>query len=672
MKIFGGDHNIKKRLLELVEKYFLVVLLFLSLIINFFIEAISRHSIYLGFVYATDRWGVFLYNSFLIFTSVSLTYFFRKRIFAALIISGLWLAGGIVNGVVLSYRVTPFTGQDIKLIKNAFSLIDKYMSIPQMMLLFIAVVCIILLFIASGMSAPKITGKMKYKRSIILSVLLFVSIVPVTKLCVESRILSNYFGNIAIAYEDYGFPYCFWSSVLNTGIDCPNGYDKGAVKRIINQNGEDIYEEEGRPNIIFLQLESFFDPALLKYLEFSEDPVPNFRSLKKNYSSGYLTVPSVGAGTANTEFEIVTGMSMRYFGPGEYPYKTILKEMVCESVAYNLKEIGYSTHAIHNNEANFYGRKNVFANLGFDTFTPEEYMNIEEVTPLGWAKDKILTECIMDALNSTDTKDLIYSISVQGHGGYPAEQIVADPEITIGGILNSAEANAMEYYVNQLREMDDFIGKTIEVLSDYPEDVILVMYGDHLPSLGLEAKDLKNKSIYQTEYVVWDNMGLEAKDENLKAYQLAAAVLEKVNIHKGTLMKFHQERKGTKNYWVDLETLQYDMLYGEQYVYNEVFPYFRTDLSLGVKEIMISDVKSTPEGDILVTGENFTAYSQVAINDELIETNYIDEEHLKVEDTVLQWGDWLYVTQVTETDKNLSSTKIYKYRKTTNTLPIND
>ena len=80
----------------------------------------------------------------------------------------------------------------------------------------------------------------------------------------------------------------------------------------------------------------------------------------KEYSSGYYKVPSVGAGTANTEFETITGMSLHYFGPGEYPYKSILKETTCESVPYVLKNLGYSTHAVHNNEANFYGRRSVF------------------------------------------------------------------------------------------------------------------------------------------------------------------------------------------------------------------------------------------------------------------------------------------------------------------------
>ena len=138
----------------------------------------------------------------------------------------------------------------------------------------------------------------------------------------------------------------------------------------------------------------------------------------EEYSSGYYKVPSVGAGTANTEFESITGMSMHYFGPGEYPYKGILEEETCESAAYVLKDLGYGTHAIHNNEANFYGRRRVFANLGFDTFTSSEYMSEQDDTnPNDWIRDRNLTKYILQAMESTEGPDYVYTISVQGHGG---------------------------------------------------------------------------------------------------------------------------------------------------------------------------------------------------------------------------------------------------------------
>ena len=74
----------------------------------------------------------------------------------------------------------------------------------------------------------------------------------------------------------------------------------------------------------------------------------------------------MGAGTANTEFEILTGMTLDYFGAGEYPYKTVLQDETCESMAYNLRELGYRTGVLHNNTGSFYSRNKVFANLGFD------------------------------------------------------------------------------------------------------------------------------------------------------------------------------------------------------------------------------------------------------------------------------------------------------------------
>ena len=76
--------------------------------------------------------------------------------------------------------------------------------------------------------------------------------------------------------------------------------------------------------------------------------------------------------------------------------------------------------------------------------------------------------------------------------------------------------------------MDQFVKELTDTLSKLDEDVVLVMYGDHLPTMGLTVTDMKNKYLFQTEYVIWDNMGLEKKDKNLAAYQMAAEVLDRV------------------------------------------------------------------------------------------------------------------------------------------------
>ena len=135
--------------------------------------------------------------------------------------------------------------------------------------------------------------------------------------------------------------------------------------------------------------------------------------------------------------------------------------------------------------------------------------------------------------------------------------------------------------MNQIHEMDQFVKELTDALADYPEDVILVMYGDHLPTMGLTVEDLKI-SIFPDGVCIWDNMGLTKKDENLASYQIAAEVLDRVGIHEGTIMKYHQARRNTKNYQVDLETLQYDVLYGQRYAYGGENPFERTKMRMGL------------------------------------------------------------------------------------------
>lgn len=606
----------------------------------FLIEAISRHSVFEAFSYMTERPLVFLYNAFFIFTTTLIAFLVRRRVFARTIVAIFWMVLGIVNGVLLSTRVTPFTGPDLHLITDGFKIANKYLSpfffVVVVILFVVAIAGLVFLFI----KGPKYQGKMIYKLNIPLvlaGVLLFAGS---TKLALEKRVLSNYFGNIAFAYQDYGYPYCLATTIFNTGISCPRDYSEESIEKIIESSN--VLEDTGRerPNIIFLQLESFFDPTLVNYLEVSEDPIPYFRSLMKEYSSGYYKVPSVGAGTANTEFETITGMSLRYFGPGEYPYKSILKKSTCESAPYVLRDMGYNTHAIHNNEANFYGRRTVFANMGFDNFVSEEYMAEQnDTTPTDWMRDRNLKKYIMDCLKQTWGRDYIYTISVQGHGDYPEEPMIDNPKITVSGDMSDALKNKWEYYCNQLYEMDLFIKDLTKTLAEFDEDVVLVMYGDHLPTMGLSVKDLENRYLFQTQYVIWDNMGLKKKDMNLASYQIAAEVLDRVGIHKGNIFRFHQARRKTRDYQVDLETLQYDLLYGEKYAYGGKSPFKKTKLHLGIKDAVFTGIEKISDGRYYLFGENFTPSTFAEINGELTEVLFFNTTTVLLNEVQLKDGD---------------------------------
>ena len=629
----------------------------------FLIEMISRRSFSAAWTYMTTKPLVFAYNAALIFTTSLIVYLFRRRCFWRVLISILWLLLGIINGVILSNRVTPFTGPDLHLLTDGMAVLNKYLPAWGVVLALILLGFFALLLLILLIKAPKYKRKVKFRYDLLLVVVGAALFAGATQLALEKRILSNYFGNIAFAYEDYGYPYCLAVTIFDTGISCPRDYSEQEITRI--EKTEDnlpATNEDSKPNIIFVQLESFFDPTLVEYLNISEDPIPNFRKLMKEYTSGYYKVPSVGAGTANTEFESITGMSLHYFGPGEYPYKSILKETTCESAPYVLKNLGYSTHAVHNNEANFYGRRSIFPNLGFDTFTSAEYMSEEEdKNPLGWTKDEILTDEIIKCLDSTEDSDYIYTISTQGHGAYPEEQLIDDPEITVSGAETEAQNNQWEYYCNEIHEMDNFVKELTDALADYPEDVILVMYGDHLPTMGLTVEDLKNKYLFQTQYVMWDNFGLEKKDENLAAYQMAAEVMDRAGIHEGTIFRYHQARRNTRNYQVDLETLQYDVLYGKKYSYDGESPFQRTKMRMGLYDVTLDSMEeiSTVDHTYRLKGTNFTPSSQVKLNGEWYDTVYVNPTTLMISGTEINDFDRVSVVQRSNSSTRKALSKSY-------------
>lgn len=399
----------------------------------------------------------------------------------------------------------------------------------------------------------------------------------------------------------------------------------------------------GHPNIICILLESFIDPELVNFLELSDEVVPNFHKLYQNYTSGYLEVPVVGAGTANTEFEILTGMGMQFFGLGEYPYKTILKQTNCESIASDLSEIGYGTHVVHNNGGNFYSRRNAFSMMGFDTFTSKEMMDIREYTPLGtWPKDEILIGEVEKALDYTpDQPDFVYTITVGSHGDYPQEKVLDDPEIQVSGVEDEGMHYAWEYYVNMVHETDKFIGDLIEMLSERDEPTIVVMFGDHLPTMGLEESDMKTGTLFKTQYATWNNFGLAKSDKSMTAYQLMADTLDSLDIHNGTMFRFQQNRykyATEDEYQNAMELLQYDILYGDHYVYGGGNPYPASNLIMGTQDVVISQIMETDRYYYII-GENFTNWSRVFVNDTKVSTKYLSSRLLRIKKEDIPSGD---------------------------------
>ncbi|MEE0742005.1 MAG: LTA synthase family protein [Emergencia sp.] len=637
-----------------------------AFLLNFIIETLARKG-FGGVTFLFESPLVFFYNTLIIFATLVVAILFRRRIFVVTVVSLVWLAIGITNGIILIQRMTPFTVKDLSAVTDGATIITNYFSKMEIILIGAGIVLGIAALVVLFIKAPKKKGKVNWKRNLSAAALTILLTFGATFGMIQIGQVSTFFGNLAYAYDDYGVPYCFINTWLNTGIQKPRDYDEKTVKAIFDksQYGEDgtmkltqTDVDEEYPNILFLQLESFVDPALFNNIQLSADAVPTFRKLSEQYSSGNLTVPACGAGTANTEFEVMTGLSVRFFGPGEYPFKSVLKEKAAESIAFDLKSMGYGTHAIHNHRALFYNRNQVFDNIGYDTFTSLEYMSDVPKTPKNWAKDSILPSQIMDAMESTENQhDYIYTISVQGHGKYPEEQVIKNPTIEVIDAPSEAMKWKYEYYANQMYEMDQFIKELTDMLAAYDEDVVLVMYGDHIPALDVTESSYDAKDLYQTEYIIWSNFDMEKQDKDLTTYQLAAEVFDRIDIHTGTTIKYHQTvDHDSSDYLDNLKMIGYDMLYGEEYLYGGSNPFEPVGMQMGVKEIKIEEVVSV--GDkYYIKGQNFTEYSKITLDGETLKTIYLGPKLLGLQEEVdpAKAKD-MKVSQIDKSNKEIIST----------------
>lgn len=648
------SENYYKRI-AFLNKYSLVFHFILACVLTFIVEVISRRDVLSAFSFIENHTWAYLYNAFIVFASLSLVYLFRCRAQLRLLISGLWIFLGTVNGLILSNRVTPFSYTDFKMLPDLFAMQNtNYFTAEEATIIVSVIAAFIIFLVLFFLKGPKYQGKRhNIAGSIAIAALLLIGIPITTQAAQSSNIVASYFANIAQGYADYGFVYGFSTSVVGRGMSKPDDYTKETIDAIETQ--VDASKEKttvtagNEPNIICILLESFIDPYEVNFLQMSEDPIPTFHSLEQNFSTGYLTVPVVGAGTANTEFEVLTGMNIQYFGTGEYPYKTVLKSADCpsvESIASDLSSIGYGTHVVHNNTATFYSRNNAFSKMGFDTFTSKELMNITEYTPSGsWPTDKVLVNETVKAMDATEGQsDFVYTITVGSHGDYPTEKIIENPEIQVTGAATEESNNQWEYYVNMIHNTDNFIAELIDAVNRRGEDTIIVMFGDHLPTMGLEDSDMKSGDIFKTKYATWNNFGLPKEDADLTAYQLLAHITDQVGIHEGTIFNYTQTQSDSSTYKNGLENLQYDLLYGDRYAYNGTDPYPASDLVMDVEDVVIKSVrKNTINHTLAVYGSNFTKNAKIFVNGEKVSTTYLTSGIITTSLDNVQDGDVITV-----------------------------
>ena len=648
------------------EVKYVILMALGAIAINLYIEWFARLSTGAleGFRWTITHPVVFLYNALIIFCTMTLALLFKRRRFVWFIISLLWIILGSVNGAILLSRMTPFTLYDLQNFADGLTIMTTYYSMWQIVLGGVAIVLGIMAIIMIFLRSEK-WKNIRYGKSIAAIVITIVMTCGATVGLLRADVIGTFFGNLNYAYRDYGMPYCFIMTSANAGISRPKGYSEAMMTSILEektQRGTKTTlktkdDSTEHPNIIVLQMESFTVAQDYANIEVDRDPTPVFNKLSKEYTSGRFTVPACGAGTANTEFEVLTGISAKFFGPGEYPYKGKLRKETLENMAYVLKSHGYRTSALHDHRALFYNRNEVYANLGFDTFTSVEYMNNVSFTPTNWCKDTVLTDQIIEIMKDSEERDFLHVISVEGHGAYPTEQVFKNPYTTV--TCDDEETKwKYEYYLNECHEMDTFIGDLIKAINKAEEPTVMIIYGDHIPALDVKEENYKADNLYQTRYVIWDNIGLEKEDKDITSYQSGAVLLKDAGLaHQGILFDYQQTTsEEDPSYLDDMEAVAYDMLYGKNYVFGGESPYKTSDMKMGHKDISIKEIRKI--GDrYYIRGSNFTERSIISLGGKQLSTVYLSPTLLALNEEVDPDDiEKLEVSQVDKSEEEILTT----------------
>jgi len=465
------------------------------------------------------------------------------------------------------------------------------------------------------------------------------------------------------SYGKFGFIGAYLTLVEKANIAVPNHYDKEEINKIVKKvnetKTEDVVDPDFQPNIIVVLAEAMWDPLLLKNANFKEDPLPYFRTLMENYSSGSMLTHVYGGGTFNTELEVLSGLSTR-FTPEEIYYNQVNQPI--DSLAYVLRKQGYHATAIHNFKNWYYTRKDIYELIGFEKFFSMEFFNNPSyIGP--YIDDRILMQKALDELQKTKGPDFLNVVTVASHGPYNDIRYKDLPILATSDMkMTELSKYILNLYTNLLKDVDDSIRLLIEGVKEIDEPTMVVIYGDHLPFLGEEYAvyreldffqgDLNNyeeyKKMYQTPLVVWDNFGGQSEKEELRmtpnflgSYILAYAKKEMSPIFRLSRDIYKQgqtiipkktfyKQEGVKEAeFQDYQMLQYDALKGKQYSYanRNLEPFEGYVLGNGKIKIDSVQVEKTKNGTyrLDIHGENFVSGAAIFIDGKKKKVKFTNE-----------------------------------------------
>lgn len=604
-----------------------------SFVLTLIIQWIQLKSLTNVFQYIHESTFYFIVNFGIILISMSFVLLVKRKVFIFSCLTFLWGFLSLANAIVTHFRGTPLMFSDIFLIKEAAKLIDLYFT-PTIIISFIISVALLFIIMGFLFKVKSCVKKIDYVIWGIVCSCTILGLYAVERNDWMAPIKSNY----TKSYQTYGFAYSILNSIYpyltshNVAYDTENMTNILESLSVSESSVRVTSDEDVTYNLIIVQLESFMDPLLIEGAQYSEDPIATFRALTEVAPHGYMTVPTFGAGTVMTEFEVLTSISMSALKPGEIPYDQLLCTTPVQSLATIFNAFGYQTTFLHNYEGNFYNRHIAIRNLGFDVYVPLEYMaGNHGVHQIDKTDDGLLFDYVIKALEQSEEQDFIYAVTAGTHQPYSLTE-GESAEIIVSGTLSDDYRLPLQDYVNRMHSLDIQIARLVAYINQSDEPTLLVFFSDHLPNLSaVTDKKTYDLDLYVTPYLIYSNAPLEEAlpYDDMTSYQLGAYTLNLLGIQDGTMHKVHDLYATSDDYQETLDSVQKDLLYGEGRFYEGRLLPTSSNLFFGLGELQIEAIEQ--EGEILhIYGNGFSSESRVYLDQQQLRTTFVSSTHLQV------------------------------------------
>jgi phosphoglycerol transferase MdoB-like AlkP superfamily enzyme len=681
-------------------------LLVLALIPVLIMEILSRGNYIEMITWSYKHLLELLFNEWIVFSLLLLfiAMIGRTRI-AYWVISGILLALALVSGVKLKILGVPLTPWDIVLAGEASDMV-KYIS----NILSFQIMIMLLFFLAASYfllyRTTLISKKVSLKERGILAV-------------IAIAMLSAVYTDLPLPIQKWsGIKASVWNQVENTTTngyalatflntksmltEKRKGYDDKAVQAIVSNTPKPIKAGDPnnpiKPNVIVVLSEAFWDPTVIKGVEFSRDPIPFFHKLQQTGTSGTMLSPQYGGGTANVEFEVLTGNSMRFLPQGSIAYNQFITNEV-DSLASIYARQGYTSTAISPFYNWYFNSNKVYKYFGFSKYIPIEYFKPNYSGP--YIADSEVAANIIHATDQSDGPDFVFANTMENHFHFFPGKF---PRNTIGvtGDMSPSSKGMLETLAQGISASDKMLKELVDYYEKKGEPTIIAFWGDHLPALGddyatyidtkyISGKDDPDflKKMYTVPLVVWNNFDHERKDTlNISPSFLGPYLIElskqqgsyytdylsqlskKIPVipPKDHYDEMHINEQDLKDY----DTLQYDIIFGDRHAYKDYkVPIINSKYMLGFGPIQLEKVESDTQDlsglssvTLTVRGNNIPALGYVTLNGKALPSTWQDEHTLtaNVEGNLLKAGIWDIQVNVKDSKETIVGRS--------NTLPI--